>query len=190
MTAVAQPELLSVEDYLAGEEQAETKHEYLGGVVYAMAGAKNRHNRIATNATGGLHGQLRGKPCDAFNSDTKVRIRLPMHTRFYYPDAMVVCDPNPEDDTYQDHPVIVIEVVSASTRRTDSTEKLDAYLTIQSLAVYLIVESDSPTVIAHRRVDQAFERQVYQGLDTTIALPEIDAELPLAELYDGVDFDQ
>lgn len=53
------------------------KHEYIGGTVHAMAGATIRHNNIATNALGMLYGQLRGKPCQPFNSDTKVRIELP-----------------------------------------------------------------------------------------------------------------
>jgi len=189
MTAEANPELVSIEEYLAGEEGSDTKHEYLGGVVYAMAGGRNVNQQIATNAVGSLFGSLRGKTCRPFNSDTKVRIRQAAHTRFYYPDAMVVCDKNSANEQFQDQPVVLIEVVSPSTRRTDEFEKKEAYLTIPSLGAYLIVETDQPLVIAHRRVGQAFERQVYQGIDTIIPLPEVDAELPLSELYDGVEFD-
>ena len=94
MTAVKQPDFITIEDYLAGEEVSDVKHEYLGGTVHAMAGATNQHNTIAGNAFALLHGQLRGKSCQPFNSDTKVRIEFPDHTRFYYPDAMVVCDSN------------------------------------------------------------------------------------------------
>ena len=57
----------------------------MGGVLYAMAGAKNVHNRIATNVSGLLHARLRNKPCQPYNSDTKIRIRLPTQVRFYYP---------------------------------------------------------------------------------------------------------
>lgn len=104
MSAVKQIPLISVEDYLAGELDSEVKHEYWGGFVYAMAGARNVHNRVATAFLGSLHAQLQGKPCEPFNSDTKVRIQSTKRTRFYYPDGMVVCDPNPSEDTYQDHP--------------------------------------------------------------------------------------
>jgi Uma2 family endonuclease len=102
MTAVRQPSsLLSIEDYLAGEEQPGVKHEYLGGVVHAMAGASNRHNIIASNFLGALIARFRGKSCQPFNSDTKVRITFPDHTRFYYPDAMVVCHLNPDRSVWK-----------------------------------------------------------------------------------------
>ena len=118
--------LVSVQDYLAGELISPVKHEYLGGVVYAMAGARNAHNLIATNAVGALYARLRGKPCRPFNSDTKIRIRLPTQARFYYPDVSVVCRPNPQTDSFQDEPVVLFEVLSRRTRRVDEGEKKDA----------------------------------------------------------------
>ena len=126
MTALRQPNFITVAEYLAGEEISDVKHEYLGGTVHAMAGATNRHNAIVLNSLAALHGQLRGKPCQPFNSDTKVRIELPDHIRFYYPDAMFVCHSNPGGDHFQDPPVVVIEVLSDSTRRNDLGEKRDA----------------------------------------------------------------
>jgi|SRR5688572_18827478 len=188
MTAAQKLNLISVDDYLAGELASPIKHEYLGGVVYAMAGAINRHNRIATNALGAVHARLRGRPCQPFNSDTKVRVRLPHQTRFYYPDAMVVCRPNPEDDSFQDEPAVIIEILSRSTRRTDEGEKKDAYLTIPSLHVYALVEQEVPAIVVHRRTDQGFVREVHEGLDAVLRLPEIEIELPLAELYEAVEF--
>ena len=105
--------LVSVEDYLAQELISPIKHEYLGGVVYAMAGSRNAHNLIATNTVGVLHARLRGRPCRPFNSDTKIRIRLPTHVRFYYPDVSVVCRPNPQTDSFQDEPAVLFEVLSS-----------------------------------------------------------------------------
>lgn len=188
MSAVKKLSPISVEDYLAGELVSPVKHEYLGGVVYAMAGATNAHNLIAGNVLIALGGRLRGRPCRPYNSDTKIRIRLPHDVRFYYPDASVVCRPNPQTDSFQDEPVIVVEVVSARTRRTDEGEKKDAYLTIPSLCAYLIVEQESPAVVLYRRTEQGFVREVYDGLDAQIPLVEIEIELPLAEIYDGVEF--
>jgi Uma2 family endonuclease len=188
MTASAKWNLVSVEEYLAGELRSPIKHEYVGGVVYAMAGARNRHNRIATNTLTELGFRLRGRRCEPFNSDTKVRIRLPTHTRFYYPDASVVCDSNPDDDSYQDDPAVIAEVLSRRTRRTDEVEKKDAYLTIPSLGVYLLIEQEAPLVTVFRRTDAGFIREVFQGLDAVIPLKEIDIELPLAEIYAGVEF--
>jgi Uma2 family endonuclease len=189
MTAERKPQAIPIADYLAGEELSGVKHEYLGGTVHAMAGASNQHNTISTNAVLSIGSQLRGKTCQPFNSDAKVRIEFPDHTRFYYPDAMVVCHPNPPSDHFQDLPVVVIEVLSDSTRRTDLGEKRDAYLTIQSLQVLLFVESDAAAVTVHRRQpDGGFAMEYHSGLESTIPLPEINASLPLAELYERVVF--
>ncbi len=189
MTALKQPESISIADYLAGEEVSDVKHEYLGGAVHAMAGATNRHNVIATSSLLALGAQLRGKSCQPLNSDTKVRIEFPDHSRFYYPDAMVICHPNPETDHYQDQPVVVIEVLSESTRRTDLGEKRDAYMTMPSLKVLLFIEPECPTVTVYRRKPEGgFAAELHTGLESTIPLPEIDAALPLAELYERVAF--
>lgn len=123
MPALKPPESLSIEKYLLGEEDSDVKHEFLGGVVHAMAGGTNRHNSIAFSAMLSLGNQLRGKLCQPFNSDTKVKIEFSDHTRFYYPDAMVVCRKNPETDHFQSLPDVLIEVLSESTRRTDMGKK-------------------------------------------------------------------
>jgi len=86
MSTARQKQPISIADYLNGESTSPIKHELVDGVVYAMAGATANHNRIATNATGALYSQLRGKRCQVFNSDMKVRVRLTRNTRFYYPD--------------------------------------------------------------------------------------------------------
>ena len=188
MTAAEKLNLISVEEYLAGELVSPVKHEYLAGVVYAMAGATNVHNTIATNLIVATGSRLRGKRCRPFNSDTKIRVRLPTHWRFYYPDASVVCRPNPPDDSFQDEPAAIFEVLSRSTRRIDQGEKKDAYLTIPSLGVYALVEQESAAVVVYRRTEQGFIREVYEGLEAVIPLPEIQIELPLAEIYEGVAF--
>ncbi len=188
MTAARKLNLVSIEDYLAGELVSPIKHEYLGGVVYAMAEARNVHNLIATNALVSLGSRLKGKRCRPYNSDTKVRIRLPNHFRFYYADTMVVCRPNPQTDSFQDEPVVIFEVFSKSTRRIDAGEKKDAYCAIASLCVYVLVEQEIPAVIVYRRTEQGFVREVHEGLDAVLPLPEIDTELPLAEIYEAVEF--
>lgn len=186
MSTVPLHQPVSVRDYLYGEQTAKHKHEYVEGVVYAMVGATNAHNRIATNATGLLFAQLRGKSCQVFNSDTKIRVRLPRGTRFYYPDVSVVCRPNPAGDTFHDAPVVIVEVLSAATRRTDEYEKREAYFAIETLCVYLLVEPATAAVLVYRRGDSGFQRETYLGLDGVIPLPEIHSELSLAELYEHV----
>jgi Uma2 family endonuclease len=188
MSAAPKWNLVSVADYLANELISPVKHEYLGGVVYAMAGARNAHNLIATNGLIALGARLRGKRCRPYNSDTKIRVRLPTHVRFYYPDMSVICRPNPQNDSFQDEPAVLIEVISNRTRRIDEGEKRDAYLTIPSLCVYLLVEQETPAVVAWRRSENGFVREVYQRLDAMLPLGEIETDLPLAELYEAVEF--
>jgi Uma2 family endonuclease len=188
MTAALKWNLVSVEEYLAGELTSPIKHEYVGGVLYAMAGARNAHNLIATNTLVALGARLRGKPCRPYNSDTKIRLRLPTQVRFYYPDASVICRPNSPTDSFQDEPAFIIEVLSARTRRIDEGEKKDAYLTIPSLSVYILVEQEAPAVMVYRRTESGFTREVYQGLDAVVPLGEIEIDLPLAEVYDTVEF--
>ena len=187
MGAAEKLTLVSVDDYLEGEFASPRKHEYLGGVVYAMAGSRNRHNLIAGNVLAALHARLRGKPCRAFNSDTKIRIRASSHHRFYYPDASVTCRLNPPTDSFQDEPAVVVEVLSERTRRIDEGEKRDAYLTIPSLAVYVLVDQGSRAVVAFRRTASGFVREVYVGADAVLSLNEVGIELPLAEVYEGVE---
>jgi Uma2 family endonuclease len=189
MIVLEYPGLVSISDYIASEETSGEKHEFIGGLVFPMGGFSNLHNTIATNSTVFLHSRVRGKAFQVLNSSTKLRIEFPDHTRFYYPDAMVVCKPNPPTDHFQDLSVVVIEVLSDSTRRADLGEKRDAYLTLPSLKVLMFVEPEKPSVSLHRRKSGGgFAIEHHVGLDAVIPLPEIDASLALADLYDRVEF--
>lgn len=188
MALLKTDEMISVEDYLSGELAAETKHEYLGGVVHAMAGGKVGHNRASVNILRSLGSSLDGKSCEPFGSDMKVRIELPEQTRFYYPDVMVVCDSLGDEETYQDKPVMVVEVLSESTKRVDMGEKREAYRAISTLRVLLLVDPARPHVTVDRRgANGGFDTEFFTVLDQMIPLPEISAELRMADVYAGLD---
>lgn len=188
MSSAEVPGFVDVATYLENELNATTKNEYVDGWVRAMAGATNRHNLIASNAHGSLWNQLKGKPCQAFNSDTKVRIGRGSSTWFYYPDALVVCDGNPPDDSYQQEPVLVVEVLSRSTRAIDLDEKLSNYLTVPSLQYYLLLEQARPRAILMRRTAAGFLRETFEATSALIPLEAIDCQLRLSDIYDRVDF--
>lgn len=179
---------VSEEDYLAGEANAKLKHEYVDGLIYAMVGGEYAHSLIGANVIGELHAQLKGKPCRALTSDTKLRVSTQSRTRFYYPAAMVVCGQHLLAGVFQDQPTILVEVLSRSTRRTDEGEKKEAYLAIDSLAAYVLFEQDCVAAIAYRRQGETFERQTFSGLEASIELPSIDCRLGLAAVYANVDF--
>ena len=184
-------DLISVEDYLAGELVSELKHEFLGGAVHAMADATMGHNLAASNALGSLHSCLKGKPCRPFNSDTKVRIKLPNQIRFYYPDLQVICSPVDQNSTFTDSPNVVVEVLSDSTRRIDEGEKRDAYLTLASLEVLILIDPTKVLVKIDRRdATGAFQKENYRDRTETIELPKIGAQLPLRDIYSGLEFDE
>lgn len=177
--------LLSPEDFLLGEDGAPQKHEYLNGVVYAMAGGTIRHARISGNIFGALSVGLRGKRCQPFNSDLLTRVRQGDDLRFYYPDVSVVCESNALDERYQDKPVVIFEVLSESTARLDRGEKREAYLTIPSLRVLVLVETDTLAVTLWRRTGASWTQEHASAPADVLAFPEIECELPLAEIYEG-----
>ncbi len=104
MSTAQVPEYVSVDDYLAAEEIATIKSEYIEGWIRAMTGTTNRHNRVKGNCLVNLAVALKGQKCQPFDSDTKVRIRRLGRTRFYYPDLQVVCEGNAPTDVFQDAP--------------------------------------------------------------------------------------
>jgi Uma2 family endonuclease len=118
----------------------------------------------------------------------KIRVQMGQQIRFYYPDLSIICTPNPREDSFHDKPVVLFEILSRATRRTDEGEKRDAYLTIPSLLVYALVDQDEPAVVLWRRTANMFDREVYSGLDAVIPLGEVGAALPLSEIYDAVTF--
>ena len=179
---------VSVADYLAGEAVARRKHEYVNGQIYAMAGGRYAHNLIASNVLTELGSRLKGTPCRALNSDSKVRIQTAAGVSFYYPDASVVCSENIRTDEFLDAPGIVVEVLSQSTRRIDEGEKLQAYMKLPSLQVCILLEQDFPTAVVHRRCDSGSQREILQRLDAVIELPTINVQLPLAAIYAEVKF--
>ncbi len=189
-TKAFQSGYVTVEEYLASEELSEIKHEYLGGVVYAMPGASEPHAIIRFNLSGMLHARLRGKRCRGFASDMKVLLHPQPTGRAYYhyPDAMIVCDPTDAGHDWRERPTALFEIASKSTRRIDEREKRFAYLQLASLDAYVRIEQNHPEVILEHRTLEGWRLERLVGLEATIQPTSIGIELPLADLYEGVPF--
>jgi Uma2 family endonuclease len=189
MTAeLARTHLITPEEYLDGEAMADVRHEYLNGLVYGMAGTSWRHNRIVSAMDRSLGNRLAGSPCEPVVLDVRVKVEFDDDIRFYYPDLYVVCEEGDDEVAAHTNPVMIVEVISESTRRTDEGEKLAGYLKLPSLQLYLLVETEMPLVVSHRRAGDIFTRQSYSGLDAIIPLPFLKTELPLAEIYERIVF--
>ncbi len=182
-SALLQPTPLSVEEYLAGEEQSEVRHEFIAGAVYAMSGASEPHNIIALNIASALRAQLRGRRCRAFMADMKLRLRILEDDVFYYPDVMVACDPTDRASHYKERPTILFEVLSDTTAHIDRREKFFSYRSIPTLENYVLVEQEQRLVtILRRRLDWAPER--LREPDDILRLDGIECALTLADIYE------
>lgn len=185
MTALEKPQFISVEEYLEGEPLSEVRHEYIAGVVYAMAGTSIDHNLIASNVLLALRNHLAGKRCRVFMSDVKVRLEIGQDDVFYYPDVMVGCDPRDTEKFYLRHPKLIVEVLSESTERTDRREKLLSYMRIESLEAYVLVAQDRSEVTVFQR-GRNWPAEVFKGREQSIHLASIDFTLPLSAIYEGI----
>jgi Uma2 family endonuclease len=174
---------VSPEAYLAAERQRTQKHEYLAGVEYLMAGASAGHNRIAGNVFAELRSQLAGKPCEAFSSDMKVRIRTSTAEFYYYPDVTVDCSGVADAALFAEQPRVIFEVLSPDTERIDRGEKLRNYQALPSLDAYVLVEQHRVAVLVHRRSEGGWTRELLTEKSETLSLPTISCSLSLAAIY-------
>nr|CAA6816537.1 MAG: Unknown protein [uncultured Thiotrichaceae bacterium] len=174
---------ISVKDYLAGEPTSEVRHEYVNGQVFAMAGAKTNHNRITRNLTSLLWSALADKPCEPFSSDMLLKTA---EDKYRYPDVIVVCDEDEADNDYvQDKPVLIVEVLSKSTRRQDKTEKRNEYIALPCLQEYILIEQDIAEVEIQRRKNHWQPEYFYLGQD--ILLESVGVTVSVEEIYQRVD---
>ena len=174
--------LTSVADYLAFEAEALTKHEYWHGRIIAMAGASEAHNLITANLAREIGNRLVPRGCRVVSSDLRVSIG----TRYVYPDVVAYCDEpaftGDQPDTLA-NPSLLIEVVSSSTAERDRGDKLTAYLEIEGLREYWIVEQDRALVHQYVREGETWTVRFTRGLDVGLYSPSFEITLPMSDVY-------
>jgi Uma2 family endonuclease len=189
----------SVEEYLVMERESEERCEYLDGEIYAMAGESPEHGAICINIGGQLYNQLRGKDCQAFSKDMKVRSGPSPRSGYgpkglySYPDLLIVCGELKFHDEHRDvllNPTVIIEVLSPATEAFDRGEKWARYQTwLPELSDYLLVSQVKPQIDHFQR--QAGGEWLYsliRGLGESIELNSVGCALQLAEIYDRIAF--
>ncbi len=179
MTTLKHNVTLTVDEYLEGEKHSPTKHEFVGGRLYAMVGVSVRHNQITGNLFMALRTKLRGGPCRVFVANVKVRVG----DDFYYPDVMVACDPADQHEYYRERPRLIIEVLSASTETWDTTTKRAAYQSLDSMQEYVLVSQDKSQVRVYRRSGETWDMETYTEGET-VRLTSIDLDIPIATVYE------
>ncbi len=178
---------ISPEEYLEAEQWRDVKHEYVAGRTYAMVGTSGAHNLIAGNLYTALRAHLRGRSCRAFIADLKVKIE-PAHV-FYYPDVVVSCDTHDLAPAARvlSRPILIVEVLSPTTERTDREEKLHNYQKLESLQEYVLVAQNLAEVRVYRRTGPDWNVQSFAEGEQ-VRLAAVDLTLPMAAVYEDVDF--
>ena len=177
---------ISAEQYLQLERASEMRHEFLDGLMYAMAGESPDHSTICFNLASAIGSQIRDKPCRGFSPNMKVRAGL--GGPYAYPDLMIVCGEARFHDKHGDvllNPTVIFEVLSPSTEKYDRGEKFRRYRTeIESLQDYVLVSQDQFRVEHHHReADGTCGQTEVIGKDGIILLNSIDCTVPLTEVY-------
>ncbi len=178
----------TVAEYLAMEQVADYKSEYYNGEIYAMSGGTSDHSLIAVNLVIELGLQLRAKPCRVYNSD--MRLLVKRSGLYTYPDIMVICGKlefvERRNDTVT-NPLLIVEVLSESTREYDRGQKFLFYQQIPSLRDFVLVESESPHVEYYQRAEgDKWTVEILDGLDATVKLESLACEIPARQIYDKV----
>ncbi len=173
------------EQYLAMEREAEFRHEYIDGYVFAMAGESFAHGRIKMDTASALNIQLKGKTCEVFTSDTKVR--TPDIRVFGYPDILVVCGQPIHHDHYQDvllNPKVIIEVLSPSTEAYDRGSKFASYRKLEALTDYILISQDQYRIEHYvRQTNNFWLMSEETDLSKSLIIESIGCELSLSEVY-------
>ena len=183
---------VSPDVYFAYEETIEGRAEFYDGMIVDMAGSTPDHSNIAANITAELVFATRGKGCKVFNPN--LRIAVDPANSYFHPDVAVVCGDLEISDLRKDNvrnPMIVVEVLSPSTATRDRGEKFEKYQALESLREYVLVEQDSPQVYVYTK--SAVGEWVYRasiGLETRAKLFSLDIEIPLANIYYDVRFEE
>ncbi len=186
---VAQPNpKLTAAEYLAFERDADVRHAFLDGDVFAMTGASRPHNLINTNISTNLHGQVRARGCEVYTSD--MRVHIPETGLYTYSDVVVACgEPRYEDaelDTLL-NPTLIVEVLSPSTEDHDRGSKLVHYRSIDSFVDYLLV-AQQRVHVEHfaRQADGRWLLTETHDPASTIEIASIGDTLTVRDIYDGV----
>lgn len=175
---------MSYAEYVAAEKQAEVRHEFLNGEIFAMAGGTPEHGALAVAIAGELHVALAGRPCRVYSSD--VRVRVLTTGLATYPDASVVCghlETDPADPDAIVNPTLLVEVLSDSTEAYDRGAKAAHYRRIPSLREYVLVGQQEPLVEVYRRNERGRWELLEARAGERVDLASLGIQLEVDAIY-------
>ena len=173
---------MTLDAFLAWEEHQPVKYEFDGHRPVAISGGTTAHARIQRNLAIAIGGRLTDGPCEFFGSDIKIEVV----GRIRYPDGFVLCSKPGDSITVHRDPVVIFEILSEGTASRDIITKNREYAATPSVRRYVILPQDEVAATIFERVDGDWIGHGPSS-DPMLRLPEIGIELPLAELYRGVE---
>lgn len=177
----------SPEQYLALEGVSNSRSEYIGGEIYAMAGGSSDHSLIEGNVVTILNQLLERRPCRVYTSN--MRLVVEKHDMYTYPDAMIVCGQvellKGRNDTLK-NPLVIVEVLSKSTRRYDRGEKFGYYKTLPSFQEYVLIDSERPHAEIFRRRENKWHAEMTNDSSADLVLESFNLTIPRRRLYNKV----
>lgn len=188
MVAQLTKQQYTIDEYLELESQAEVRHEYIDGEILEMAGGTTNHNEIITNLCVILKPSLRKLNGKVYTKN--VRLWIAQENIFTYPDVMVIVQ-NPEyygeNKTTVTNPIIIIEVLSNSTKDYDLGRKFEYYRSLESLQEYILIDSEKPLVMSYNRNNnQQWSLNILEDVNCTLTLNYVSIEMTLKEIYEGI----
>lgn len=176
----------TIKEYLEMEAVSDVKHEYYRGEIFTMQGAKLPHIVITDNLVVELRNRLRGSGCRPYNDD--LRIHIPTNTLFTYPDVSVFCgrvETLNNDEFNALNPVVLIEVLSKSTKDYDRGDKFSLYRDIPTLKEYVLVDSQSVFVQAFAvNANSKWELWEYKSMEEELLFQSLSVSVLLKEIYE------
>lgn len=183
--ALRSPTRWTAAEYLRFEDSSSERHEFVDGVLYAVVGGTDRHNLIAGNLFVALGNHLPER-CQAFEQSMKLRVMVDRAEHYYYPDVMVSCSDTDRAPLFREKPILLVEVISESSERSDRTDKFIVYRSIAELQEYVLIAQDVPQVEIFRRRN-AWQVETF-FMNDTITLESVQLAMPVAQLFRRVSF--
>ncbi len=183
-------EYISPKDYIDGERISSIKHEYNDGEVFALSGAKMNHNIINVNLASEISIILKNRKCSIFSNDMRVSVSEKL--TYTYPDIVIVCGELLFEDNQLDtlkNPAVIIEILSDSSEHYDRVGKFRLYKNNLHIKEYLLVSQKEPFIESYTRTDtDTWAYNTYESFNAVLKIDTIQADIPLSEIYDKIDF--
>lgn len=176
-------------EYLTLERQAQQRNEFFNGQIFAMAGASRAHNLIALNVGSELRSQFRGRPCEAYVAD--MRLKVSASGLYTYPDVIALCGQPVFEDAHVDtlvNPAVIVEVLSDSTEAFDRGERFAQYRRLESLRDYVLIAQNKVRVEHYVRQGDQWVLSEASAIGSSIHLASIGCDLAINAIYEKVEF--